>query len=397
MIIGAFAVVYFVWGSTYLANAWAVRSIPPFLLAGLRFFFAGLLMLLVGLALKQAKVTARQWRNAFIAGFLLFVVGNGALVWSLQYIDSGIVALVVAFEPLLVVLLQWKMRGRRPTIDTLIGIFLGVVGMGLLVGQPTFLADPNWLVGLGAIFLGMLAWAYVSVWIPTADLPNSNFQSAALQMLSGGVLLLVISVFTGDIARFDWTQVLIWRFVIISPMTHGILLFALIIGGFQGIQSFFLGWPIRSRLVLYANPWLRCGPYSGRVDRFGLLAVEIINPQGRHNLSYLTLSRKGYSLLPEGGEETFLGCTLAPDLNVTGEEPKRALQDLLALCPYTDWNHPPSIRLLSDQNDHLVLNVNLLTSRFEGPFRNLLQEAGFRSVRNQPATHHPFTSHDIVD
>ncbi|MCB0625688.1 MAG: EamA family transporter, partial [Saprospiraceae bacterium] len=62
-------------------------------------------------------------------------------------------------------------------------------------------------VGLGAIFLGMLAWAYVSVWIPTADLPNSNFQSAALQMLSGGVLLLVISVFTGDIARFDWTQV----------------------------------------------------------------------------------------------------------------------------------------------------------------------------------------------
>ena len=207
MIIGAFAVVYFVWGSTYLANAWAVRSIPPFLLAGLRFFFAGLLMLLVGLALKQAKVTARQWRNAFIAGFLLFVVGNGALVWSLQYIDSGIVALVVAFEPLLVVLLQWKMRGRRPTIDTLIGIFLGVIGMGLLVGQPTFLADPNWLVGLGAIFLGMLAWAYVSVWIPTADLPNSNFQSAALQMLSGGVLLLVISVFTGDIARFDWTQV----------------------------------------------------------------------------------------------------------------------------------------------------------------------------------------------
>ncbi|MEZ5032391.1 MAG: hypothetical protein R2787_13395 [Saprospiraceae bacterium] len=191
--------------------------------------------------------------------------------------------------------------------------------------------------------------------------------------------------------------VLIWRFVIISPMTHGILLFALIIGGFQGIQSFFLGWPIRSRLVLYANPWLRCGPYSGRVDRFGLLAVEIINPQGRHNLSYLTLSRKGYSLLPEGGEETFLECTLAPDLNVTGEEPKRALQDLLALCPYTDWNHPPSIRLLSDQNDHLVLNVNLLTSRFEGPFRNLLQEAGFRSVRNQPATHHPFTSHDIVD
>lgn len=207
LILGAFAVTYLVWGSTYLANWWAVRSIPPFLLAGARFTFAGLLMYVIGLAIGQAKVTRKHWRNAIFAGFLLFVVGNGALVWALQYIDSGIVALMVAFEPLMVVGFQWKMRGLRPGWKTLAGILLGIFGMALLVGQPDFVSDPHWVTALVAIFIGMIGWAYVSVWLTEAELPNSTFQSASLQMLAGGPILLIIAVFHGDFQAFHFAEV----------------------------------------------------------------------------------------------------------------------------------------------------------------------------------------------
>ncbi|MBK8491362.1 MAG: EamA family transporter [Saprospirales bacterium] len=207
LILIAFAITYFVWGSTYLANWWAVHSIPPFLLAGARFTFAGLLMYVIGRMAGQAKVTALHWRNALFAGILLFVIGNGALVWALQYIDSGIVALMVAFEPLMVVGFQWKMRGRKPGWDTLFGIMLGIIGMLLLVGQPEFVADPHWMTALIAIFIGMIGWAYVSVWLTEAEMPNSVFQTAALQMLTGGAVLLLIALLHGDIQAFHLAEV----------------------------------------------------------------------------------------------------------------------------------------------------------------------------------------------
>lgn len=203
LILISFAITYFVWGSTYLANWWAVHAIPPFLLAGARFTFAGLFMYVLGMAFGQAKVTRQHWRNAFFAGFMLFVMGNGALVWALQYIDSGIVALIVAFEPLLVVILQWKMKARKPGLLTIGGIFLGVVGMALLVGQPEFAGDRNWIAAMVVILFGMIAWAYISVWLTDADMPNSVFQAAAMQMISGGAVLLVIAVFTGDYMKFN--------------------------------------------------------------------------------------------------------------------------------------------------------------------------------------------------
>lgn len=174
--------------------------------------------------------------------------------------------------------------------------------------------------------------------------------------------------------------ILAWHFLMISPVTNGIFLLLIVLASFQAIQSFFLGWAIRSRLILYTDPWLRCGNISGRVDRFGLLGVDIVNAQGRHNVYYQLLSRKGYSLLPTGGENTFLQCHLTAEESITGANPQQTLQDLLALCPYTDWNHPPMIRV-SNQNQ-FILRVNLLTGQFEEAFLTLLAESGYRS--NQP-------------
>ncbi len=179
--------------------------------------------------------------------------------------------------------------------------------------------------------------------------------------------------------------ILAWRFLLISPVSNGIFLLLIVLAGFQAIQSFFLGWTIRSRLMLYPNPWLRCGTISGRVDRFGLLGVDIVNPQGRHNIFYQLLSKKGYSLLPSGGEDTFLECHLEADLDMTGKDPQQTLLDLMALCPFTDWNHPPLIRATNPEKNQFELRVNLLTGQFEADLRALLAEAGFRT--SQPIDH----------
>ncbi len=183
--------------------------------------------------------------------------------------------------------------------------------------------------------------------------------------------------------------VLSWRFLLINPLPHGLFLLLAVLGSFQAIQSFFLGWAIRSRLVLYPDPWLRCGEISGRVDRFGLLGLEVVNPQGRHTLYYSLLGRKGYSLLPTGGEDTFLECLLEAEEEITGTNAGQTLSDLLALCPYTDWNHPPLIRITNQSRNQFLLRVNLLTSRFEGAFRTMLSESGYRSI--QPEVDRPLT------
>ncbi|MEM9822927.1 MAG: EamA family transporter [Bacteroidota bacterium] len=198
----AFTTIYLVWGSTYLANAWAVAMIPPFSLAGTRFISAALLMLGFSRLFGQLDFSWQQVRNAAYAGFFLFAMGNGMVVWALQYVDSGLAALVVAFEPLLVVLLMWKMRAERPGCGSWLGLGLGIVGMVLLVGQPKFVSDANWLFGVLAIFIAIACWGYISIWMTTADLPKSLIQSAALQMLTGGLLLVIMALLNGEPQRW---------------------------------------------------------------------------------------------------------------------------------------------------------------------------------------------------
>ncbi|MEM8962320.1 MAG: EamA family transporter, partial [Acidobacteriota bacterium] len=103
----AFLAVYIIWGSTYLAIRVAVETLPPFSMAAVRFLVAGGLLLAWCLWRGIPMPTAREWRSAFVIGGLLLLGGNGAVVWAVQYIDSGLAALLVAVEPLIVVLLLW--------------------------------------------------------------------------------------------------------------------------------------------------------------------------------------------------------------------------------------------------------------------------------------------------
>ena len=143
---------------TYLANWWAVRSIPPFLLAGIRFTVAGVLMLGASAMMGKAGFTLRQFRNALWAGLFLFVVGNGFAVWALLYIDSGMSALIISFQPLIVVGFQWVMLRKIPGWDTLLGIGVAILGMAWVITtlSPICLIEGSlWLIFCTLYFVFM--------------------------------------------------------------------------------------------------------------------------------------------------------------------------------------------------------------------------------------------------
>lgn len=199
-------IVYIVWGTTYLANAWGVKEIPPFMFAAVRFLVAGSVLLFLSSFFSPIRVTWNQFKNLAFAGLLLFGIGNGLVTWALQFVDSGITALVISLEPLVVAFMLWGLKKQRPQINTWIGIGLGILGMTLLVGQPKFVSSWEWIMGFSFIFIAMLAWGYSSIWISSADLPESVFQSASIQMILGGFMLLISSFGMQEIQNFDWSS-----------------------------------------------------------------------------------------------------------------------------------------------------------------------------------------------
>ncbi len=203
LIIGAFAVVYIVWGSTYLVNYWAIQGIPPFIMAGTRFVVAGLLLFGTARLLGQSSGDWLAWRNALFSGVLLLGIGTGGVVWAMQWVDTGIAALIVAFEPLLVVLLLWPMRGQRPGGRSLFGVGTGIVGMAVLVMQDKLIADRNTALGILVILVGILSWGYAAIWVGRAKMPPSSMVSSSIQMLGGGIALLLVSLPAGEWSSFQ--------------------------------------------------------------------------------------------------------------------------------------------------------------------------------------------------
>jgi drug/metabolite transporter (DMT)-like permease len=207
LIIGAFATVYLVWGSTYLVNYLAIQQIPPFLMCGSRFFTAGTLLFITSLFFGNSLPSFKQIRNGGLLGLLFLSLGTGGVVWAEQYVDTSMAALIVAFTPLVIVLLKWRIRGQAPAWNSLFGIAIGVVGMLLLVGQPQLTADTQTLVGIIAIFLSLISWSFGTIYISDLELPTSKMQTASLQMISGGFFLLLASLLTGEYRSFSITQV----------------------------------------------------------------------------------------------------------------------------------------------------------------------------------------------
>jgi drug/metabolite transporter (DMT)-like permease len=204
----AFAAVYVLWGSTYLAIKIAIETLPPFLMAGTRFTLAGAIMIAIAAvqarrAHQPLRATARQWRNAAIAGALLMLGSNGLVCWSEQRVDSSIAALLVGTVPLWMMLIDWlRPNGARPAAATIAGVATGIGGVALLVWpvHGGVRVDP---VGVAALLGATLFWASGSLFTRSADLPKSMLHSAGMQMLCGGLLQLLAGVLLGELARFE--------------------------------------------------------------------------------------------------------------------------------------------------------------------------------------------------
>jgi drug/metabolite transporter (DMT)-like permease len=205
-LIAAFAAVYLIWGSTYLAIHFAVETLPPLLMAGVRFMLAGAIILLWSrLRTGTAGPTRRDWITGLISGALLLLGGNGAVVWAEQRVPSGIAALLVAIVPLWMVLLDWlRPGGRRPASLVFVGLALGLVGLGLLVG-PDALDGGGAIdvVGAGVLVIGSLSWAVGSLYTQRAPRPSSANHGSGAQMFAGGLCLLAVALASGEGAQLD--------------------------------------------------------------------------------------------------------------------------------------------------------------------------------------------------
>jgi drug/metabolite transporter (DMT)-like permease len=228
----AFASVYIIWGSTYLAIRYAIATLPPLLMASIRFFAAGSILYAWARVRGAAHPTLPQWKAAAVIGAFLLLGGNGAVVWAEQRVPSGLTALLVATEPLWVVLLDGLRKGGvRPDGRTIVGLIFGFFGMLLLVG-PSRTAGGGPVEPLGAALLvtAALSWAAGSLYSLRARLSPSPLMNAGMQMLCGASLLLAAGSVSGEWSRFSLQRA--------SPSSWIALLYLVIFGSLVGFTSY---------------------------------------------------------------------------------------------------------------------------------------------------------------
>lgn len=263
-IVLAFLALYFLWGATYYGIKVGIETVPPFLLAGARHMMAGLLlfawlrMTTVTSALAQRlpqtneRLTLRHWAGAAALGALMLFGGNGGVTWSVQYVPSGIAAVIIALMPLWLVLLDWlRPGGVKPGARVMLGLVLGFAGIVLLVG-PERLAGGERVhpLGAGVLILASLSWAIGSLLSRSLVLPQTLLMGIALQSIAGGALILAVSGAAGEWARFEIAAV--------SARSLSALAFLVVCGSIVGLTSYI--WLLRvttaARVATYAyvNP-----------------------------------------------------------------------------------------------------------------------------------------------
>jgi drug/metabolite transporter (DMT)-like permease len=201
----AFAAVYVVWGSTYLAMRFAVESLPPFLMAGTRFTTAGAVAYAWARWRSAPRPTRADVTAATVAGALMLLGGNGGVVWAVRTVPSGLTALLVATVPLWMALLDWlRPGGQRPHALTVVSLLLGMAGLALLVGTrgPVSQGDVP-LAGAIVLVLASLSWAVGSLYVSKRKSQTPFLVIAAVQMMAGGGLLLLAGVVSGEAAQLD--------------------------------------------------------------------------------------------------------------------------------------------------------------------------------------------------
>lgn len=250
--IAAFAAIYLIWGSTYLGIRFAIETLPPFLMVGVRFFVAGAVLYVWTRLRGSPRPPLVYWRPALILGGLMILAANGGVAWAEQRISSGLAALIVATMPLWMVLLDWvRPGGVRPTRGVVFGLILGFIGIALLIG-PAHIVDNHHVDPKAATVLILVGffWSVGSLYSREAPGPPVLLQGTAMQMLAGGMLLLLLAGITGEWGRLDVGG--------ISPRSLLALAYLIVFGSIVGFTSYVwllrVSTPARASTYAYVSP-----------------------------------------------------------------------------------------------------------------------------------------------
>jgi drug/metabolite transporter (DMT)-like permease len=251
-IIAAFAALYVIWGSTYLAIFFAIQSIPPFLMAGTRFFLAGLIMLAIARLQGPLRSTWLDWKTSLVVGACLLLGGNGGVTISEKFIETGLASLIVATVPIYMTLLGWLFgMTPRPSGIVWLGLAGGFLGVAVLLGPELRVSSGSRpAIGMSILLVTSFIWSAGSLYSRSARHVASPFFAAAQQMICGGLLLILVGLIAGEARNFHPGKV--------TSLSLGAFVYLVLIGAIIGYTAYF--WllrncdPAKVSTYAYVNP-----------------------------------------------------------------------------------------------------------------------------------------------
>ncbi len=204
----AFGAIYIIWGSTYLAIRYAVETIPPFMMIGIRSLTAGIILFTISRFKSREKIKKEHIIPLLIVGAMFFLIGHGMLAWAQQFVPSGMAAVLVASEPLWVMGIEWFfLHDIRVKLRGVLALFLGFGGIVYLIASTTGITTSNNdLIGSALIVAGALSWGGGAVYSRAARLPKAPMLSSGMELIFGGVLVFILSFLSGEFSDFHLSQ-----------------------------------------------------------------------------------------------------------------------------------------------------------------------------------------------
>jgi drug/metabolite transporter (DMT)-like permease len=282
LVLAAYAAVYIIWGSTYLAIVYAVETLPPFIMAGIRFSVAGAIIYAWARWRGKPAATKREWWNTTKVSALLIVGGTSTVAWGEQWVPSGITALLLATVPLWMILMEWIGPDRiKPNVWALVGVALGLVGIGILIGPDLFAGSGEFhFWGTMVILASALIWVIGSLYTRHVQLPESAAVSNGIEMLAGGALSILIGLVLGEHHELH-----LERITTVSVLA---LVYLTIFGAIIAFSAYMwllrVSSPSRVATHAYVNPvvavllgWLIAGePFTPRVAMATVIIVGAV-------------------------------------------------------------------------------------------------------------------------
>lgn len=287
----ALGAVYILWGSTYLFIHFMTEQMPPLYMASVRYIVAGGILYGVARLTGTARATRAEWRSTAIIGFLLLTVANGCLTLAIQYIPSGMAALLGGLLPIYLLLLNWVSFGRkRPSVLAMIGLVLGLTGIYMLIAPEKMVGTGGVhanIIGTALVAVGNLSWAVGTLLTPRLPQPNQTLASG-MQMLCGGVILLVISLLVEPVTP--------WSILAAPPKAIWSMLYLVVFGSIIGFSSY--AWLARNAPPTLLSTYAFVNPvvalllgitFAGEVFSMQSLAGAAVALMG---VVFITLGRK---------------------------------------------------------------------------------------------------------